>query len=148
MRQQKSPTVNNIAQYKKYKNLLNRLLKISERQHYKEQIEQNRQNTKKLWTIMKQVIGKKNNSSCSSHFSIGDKLVSNRNVIADQFNKYFSNIGVSLDRKIPSTNISPLSYIRESNHHSIFLQEVSSTEVYRIVRNLRKMPVQAMMAFI
>ena len=137
VKQQKSPTVCNITQYKKYKNHLNKLMRLCERQHYKDLIEQNRQNTKKLWAVLKQVIGKTNNSQWSSQFNIGNTIESDTKVIADQFNKYFSNIGKSLDQNIPSTNISPLSYINKSNCHSIYLREVTTTEVERIVRNMK-----------
>jgi len=115
---------------------LNRLLRIAERRHYNELIQQNRQNTKKLWSIIKEVINKKN-SIAPTQFKFGDSLESNKDVIANKFNSYFSNIGRDLARQIPTTNRSPSSYISENNPHSIFLRPVDQVEIEKIVQQLK-----------
>jgi hypothetical protein len=126
-----------MSQYKKYKHQLNRLIKIAERKHYNELIEQNQQNTKKLWCIIKEVINKKKNALIPNQFKFGDTIESNSHIIADKFNSYFSNIGKDLDRNIPITDSDPLSYIQETNPNSIFLKEVLPDEVTKIVKSLK-----------
>ena len=137
LKQLKSPTVENIAQYKRYKCHLNKLTKTAERKHYNDLIEQNRQNTKKLWAVIKQVINKKKQNAIPNQFRFGDKIESDKQVIANKFNSYFSSIGTTLDRNIPQTNLCPLSYINQNNPQSIHLKEVDSSEVERIIRNLK-----------
>ena len=135
--QLKRPNAENITKYKMYKVRLNRILKCAERKHYSDLIEQNRQNTKKLWAIIKQVINKKKQAITPNQFKFGDQIESDKQVIANRFNDYFSNIGMTLDRNIPTTNTSPLSYINKDYLHSIYLKEVDTTEVEKIVKNLK-----------
>ena len=48
---------------------------------------------KKTWLIVNKALSKKQTSDLSQIFTIGNKLTSNSNEIANEFNKYFINIG-------------------------------------------------------
>ena len=49
---------------------------------------------KKTWSILREVIGKKNDkSSFPQEFNIDNEIVTNRANIAESFNTYFSTIG-------------------------------------------------------
>ena len=137
VKQLKTPSQQNIMNYKKYKNQLDKLTKIAERNHYKELIEENRRNTKKLWNVIKEVINKKGKTVIPSQFKLGNNIVNDKQKIANTFNSYFSNIGKDLDKIIPSTDSDPLSYISESNPHSIFLKPVDTSEVEKIIKSLK-----------
>ena len=50
---------NNLAEYKRYRNRLNHVLRAAERKHYNEQIIKHKSNLKKTWGIIKEVINKK-----------------------------------------------------------------------------------------
>ena len=136
IKQRKCPTSENISKYKIYKTNLNRLLKIVERQHYQEIFKQHKNNARKLWSVIKEVINKKKLIQEQSCFKIGNELVSDKGIIASKFNSYFNNVGKQISDKIPASNIDPLSYIKEVSN-SIFLLPVSKTEVERIILNLK-----------
>jgi hypothetical protein len=55
----KFPTVHNELVYKKYRNKLNHLLKAAERKYYRDLIMSNKNNSGKIWSIIKQLINKK-----------------------------------------------------------------------------------------
>jgi hypothetical protein len=135
--QVKEPTDENVTAYKKYKHQLSKLMKKAERSHYSEILQHNKQNTKKMWSIIKEVISKKSHTRSPSQIKIGDRLESDKNIIADRFNLYFSHIGKDLARQIPDADISPCSFISEVNASTIFLSPVEKSEVEKIVKMLR-----------
>ena len=54
---------------------------------------------KKYWSIVKTVINKKNFKVTSDEFIIKDSTVSNEKIIAENFNKFYVNIGSNLCKK-------------------------------------------------
>ena len=137
LKQLRYRTCENITMYKVYKGNLTKLMRRMERAHYNELIEENKKNSKKLWSIIKSVVNNKKTSSTPTQFRINNNLVNNRELIANSFNSYFSNVGKDLAEKIPITAQNPLSYITESNSNSIFLTPVTSEEVKRIILSLK-----------
>ena len=70
----KHPTLYNISKYKQYKNKLISLLKIEEKHFYQSQIVQNKNNLRKVWTIVKEVINKKSSTNKLSYSSSSSKF--------------------------------------------------------------------------
>ena len=126
--------------YKLYKKQLSKLLKIAEKQHYHHLLESNKRNLKKSWAIIKDVIGKKKieNSNCNKEFLIDGRIVSDKNVIANNFNNFFSNIGKNLAKDIPENNINPLQYMGNIRcEHSFFLRPTDESEIRKVVALLK-----------
>ena len=63
MKQLRSPCEEYTREYKRYKSCLNRLMRNAERNHYKDILDKNRNNTKKLWGILKDIINKKKSTT-------------------------------------------------------------------------------------
>ena len=80
---------------------------------------------------------RKQQTQQTTKFVLGEKIITDNSEIADQFNKYFVNVGASLDEKIPRTNISPTSYISKSITNSIFFEPIIHEEVISIINSLR-----------
>ena len=85
-----------------HKNKLKYLMKIQEMKYYNELIHLNKNCMKKIWDTIKCVVNKKKPSSGSSNFLIDGKLTNDKNLIADKFNEYFTNIRIDLSKKIPN----------------------------------------------
>ena len=137
LNQLQNPSVSNIEKYKVYKTHLNRLLRISERKHYEETLKENKYNSRKLWSVLRDVINKKKSSPVPTQFMINGKKESDKGAIANKFNLYFTNIGNDLAKKIPLTALDPLSYINRTIPESIFLAEVNSKEVENIIQSMK-----------
>ena len=96
----KHPTTFNIYKYKQYKNKLTSILKYEEKQFYQRQIIENKNNLRKVWAVIKQVINRNKNSKISDQFIMNDKTETDPMMIAKGFNNYFANIGPTLASKI------------------------------------------------
>ena len=68
---------------------------------------------------------------------INNQLVSDKGIIADNFNKFYINIGSSLSKKIQPSNINPSSYITKVITESIFLKQVNEAEILKIITSLK-----------
>ena len=94
---------------------------------------------KMLWSIRSIVNVKKNsNTSHISHLLINDSCVSDPTKMADIFNQYFVNVGIKVDKSIPRSKKSPLSYLKNRNSDSLFLAPVTPNEIEIIINSLNK----------
>ena len=86
----------------------------------------------KTWKILKTVIGKsKNNNKRKITFCIADIIVTDSQVIADEFNNFFVSIGPQLASNISCT-VDPLTYVN-TTLNSIVVTEVSVNEVRTVI---------------
>ena len=115
---------------------MNSLLRKVEREHYAQLLQQNKNNLKKSWTIIKNIVNKKEEKLCTGKFSVNDIIVTNPKNIVEKFNSFFVNIGPTLAKKITST-INPTSYIQKTVLDSIVFHDVNQTEVENIIISLK-----------
>ena len=66
----KSANPEHELQYKRYRNKLNKLLLDAERTHYNDLLNENKNNMKKSWRILKEIINKKKDSKSCSRFQM------------------------------------------------------------------------------
>ena len=74
----------------------------------------------------------------STRFKFDGEVVSDKKRIAEEFNKFYVNVGLSLANKLPNSDICPTSFIRESNMLSMGITAaVATEELFQIFRNLK-----------
>ena len=64
--------------------------------YYQTEIVSNKNNLRKVWTIIKQVINRKKSSKTHDKFMYNNREITDPQTIADGFNNYFVNIGPTL----------------------------------------------------
>ena len=75
-------------------------------QYYTSVLSNNKTDTKTMWSILKEAIGKQNNkTSVATSFSINGINVTDKSQIANSFNDYFSQIGGNTSQMFPHPNI-------------------------------------------
>ena len=67
---------------------------------------------------------------------INEHEIANHKVIADQFNKLFSNIGKNLASAVPKPNLAFDYYIDKPQASSFFLSPTNSTEIQNLIMSL------------
>ena len=93
---------------------------------------------KKSWQIIKDIINKnKKKNQASPKIYINGHLSENSQDIANSFNKFFTEIGPTLDRKIPTSQTSPTSFIKNNCTINIFLHPVDEEEINKTVDALK-----------
>ena len=69
----------------------------------------------------------------TSKFVVGDREIYDSKDIAEHFNIFFTNVAKNLAAKIPDTSKEATSYIEHSKINSIFLGEVNSDEISKVI---------------
>ena len=127
-----------LNKFKCYRNKLNHLLKLSKTNYYKEYFTNNKGRTKEIWKGIKQLICLKSKGSNSPNKLIIDgHEIKNDKAIADELNKFFSNIGKNLASTIPKPNLPYNYYLDKPQASSFFLSPVSLTEIENIIMSLK-----------
>ena len=124
--------------YKTYKNMLASLLKQEEKLYYQSQILANKNNLKKVWTIIKHIINKRRNVKTSDKFIQNNKIITDPKEIANGFIDYFVNIGPGAASKINTSATSCQSYLPASFNYSFFLQPTCENEIKKIICQLKE----------
>lgn len=106
----KNPTLQNITEFKNYRNKLNKLITLTKNNYYKAKIDENNKNIKKIYNFINEAVNENkkdtNNDIKVVELENGKKTVDQQD-IADNFNDYFINVGLKMAEtiKAPSTPI-------------------------------------------
>ena len=124
--------------YTEYKRILQKSLRQAEKDYYEKIFAENKSNLVKSWKIIKNVINKKSTTNRPCKFIINNKEIDDKSVIADKFNDFYVNLGPTLAKKLPTSTIDPISYIKNGINKTIFLRPVNEHEVLKILKNMKK----------
>ena len=96
----------------------------------------NKHAIRKLWKIIKHIIGKEESSRTRKlEFNINNRVTSDSHSIANHFNNYFVNVGKNIAEKIV-THIDPLTYIIYNAHHLI-IPRIEEPEIVHVIAQLK-----------
>ena len=107
IRYKKCSNDENLNNYKSYKRQLAKLMKVAERGYFNNLISENKNNLRKVWSVIKVVINKNKTTKLPSQFKLGDKIINDKAVIADKFNSFFTNVGNDLSKKYLKQMLAP-----------------------------------------
>ena len=116
---------------------MTQLLRSAERNHYQRILHENKNDLRKSWRILKQIINEKKDCKQSTEFTHNNTTIRGNTEIAESFNNYFTNIGQTLSRKIPSSRSNPISFLSQRCLNSLYLHPVDSEEVNKVVKQLK-----------
>lgn len=135
---QRNPeNIENLHEYKKYRNRLNELIKKTKTNYYKKQISENKNCPKKLWETVKiiQNTKHKQKSDIKSVLNEQGDIISNKKEMANLFCKHFTEVGQKLASKIKNNSRMRLNKTRLPN--SMYLSHTSEEEVKNVINKLK-----------
>ena len=89
--------------HKKYKNNLVNILRNHKRTYYNKSLKENKTDNNKFWRIINEVMrNKKNSQTYTSEYTQNGIRLTNNTDIENEFNKFFTNIGMEITNSIPS----------------------------------------------
>ena len=128
----------NLNTYKQYKNLFEKIKKISKKNYYSNRIKNSKGDIKKTWNVIKEIIGNKNckPNSLPTQIVLNNKEYVDNDVISEKFNSFFVNIGPNLASKIHSQNNSFETYLTNINNELAF-KELKTEELEVAINSLK-----------
>ena len=134
----RNPTDNNILTFASYNNLYNKIKRATKRYYYHAMLVENKSNMKKTWTVLNEVIGRKNDkSNFPREFIIDGNSVSDKPIIAETFNDYFSKIGYETGQNVPTTDVNYSDFSSDQYSHSIFIDPVVPSDITNTAHKLK-----------
>ena len=121
-------------QYNQFKNQTTTALRNAKRQYYHDMFNNASGNIKKTWKCINSLI-KSRKPRNSIFLKQNDAIIDDSKAVAEIFSNFFSNIASDLDKKIPSTDKSPLEYLNNSVNSSFFAYPTNINEVINIIKS-------------
>ena len=126
--------------FKLYRRTLDSSIKFAKSKYYCTKIKEHSGDRKKTWEVLNNLRGK-TKRDIKPQFIIDNVKITNRRIIANEFNKYFASIAVKLNEKscnsdgtvIPKFN----QYLPQSCMSSIFLHDCTKDEIGDIISKLQ-----------
>ena len=132
----KSPSPLNERSYKRYKNKLNHYLRLAKRSYYEVKLKTLKNNIEGTWNILNQIINrtKRPNELPSTFVDSNNQDISDPCLIAKQFCNFFTNLGPSLAKKIPTSVNTYRSFLPERSFSFFFFESATQCEIAKFLR--------------
>ena len=124
--------------YKQYKSKLQHLMKVAEKQYYHDLILKYKNDMKRSWGLIKNIINRNKKVAFQTKFRIGnDHVTTDKNIISIKFNDFFINTGPTLARAIPDSKNKPSHYLGQRLGETVFLAPVTQEEIKLKIKSLK-----------
>ena len=113
-----------------YNKILKKNIRMAKQKYYKNEFDRYKNDIKKTWECINNILqNKKSKQQYPKSFLINGTKISDRHIVADKFNKYFTLIGPELATKIDSSNKKPFDSYLTNRQNLSFEFEFSSPEI-------------------
>ena len=96
------------------RNKVNYTLRKMKSDYYTKKIEDNGDNLRNTWKVLKKVINRNGKCNLVNTITVNNTEITNKQKISDQINKYFASIGSNLAKGIPEGNLDHISLVKQS----------------------------------
>ena len=129
-----SPTSEKLQKFKTYKNKLNMLIRKSKRMFFFKKFEKSKNDMKKTWNAINDIIGKgkRQSSQCKFKDESGN-IFTNPQDISNQFNDFFVNVGPELASNIQNTGKNYYDYLHEMKSSSMYMKPIIEHDIIKII---------------
>ena len=117
------------------RNEANNKIKLAKRNYFKTNLEQSKNDPKKIWKLINEVSSRLGNKSTFIPEINFDKSATTPKNIAEAFNCHFTRIGENLASKIAETRNNPISYYKPVNKVFGF-SKIEILDVNRLVKEI------------
>ena len=127
-------------EYKMYNQVLRKTIRRAKTKFYIKMCHEYRSKTKKLWSLINEISGKKNDKTgVLDYLTIDGVKDYNAKRICNRFAKYFSSVGENFAAKIPTASKTARDYLKllQTSQASLFL---NPTDVQEVVALLSQLP--------
>jgi site-specific DNA-adenine methylase len=128
-----------VLSYKKYKNILNKLIKESKRGYWETTFDKCKNDTKATWKQINEVLNRsRKTSDLPDLFHHNNTTFCTPHEISNGFNGFYTNLGPSLSSSLPQTSHNFKTFFGINNYpNSFFLQPTTEQEVINVIRNMK-----------
>lgn len=127
-----------LNKYTRYRAELTKLLKKTKHEYYRTKINQNMGDSRQTWKIIREATNDRGKrSEIKSILTETNSKLTDPISMAGEFNRYFTEIGVTLADKIKSNLGNKLPHKKYKNPHSFFFTPVTDNEILTQIKTLK-----------
>ena len=126
-------------QYRTYRNTLKKIIRKAKETYYKEQCQNFKRNTSKLWKMINKITNNtRDKSSLIEYLKIDNIQTYNAKEIATEFANYFSSVGREYANKIEQSDSDIQTYLTKiiRNQETLYLIPTTASEITNLIHNL------------
>ena len=124
--------------YKRYCNMLARLIRNSKSSYYRAKFDECKQDLRKTWSIINNTINPSRKRSSILKLCLNNQTLTEPTAIAEGLNSHFAGIGLALQNALPNRDeIRFRRYLPPRIPNSIFLNPSTSNEVKSIIKEIK-----------
>ena len=117
--------------------MLSNLIKKSKQSYYTRKFENASGDPKKTWVAINELRGK-TKTALPAYFKIDNRIVTDKQIIANKFNEHFCSLAEKLNKYVNHTTRSNFQdYLGAPEQSSIFLEDTTVDEVYEIIKEFK-----------
>ena len=134
----KKPSLENKLNFKNYRNLYNQVIRTAKKLHFERQLAENQKNLRKTWQILFSSINKGGKKKQDiSHLTINGKSNSDPNIMAHNFNEFFTSIARKTVENVNPSSKSPTDLITQNpNFFKLSDSSLTKTEILNATKLL------------
>ena len=122
--------------YRKIRNEVNRAIRDKKREYFITNIEESRNDIKKTWKVLNTAMSRTSKITTINKLTVNEEDITDPKAIADQFNKYFLDVGPSLAANIPDcTYKQPEEFLTKMPQRFHF-EQISASAVAKVIGKL------------
>ena len=122
---------------KKYKNKLTRLIRLAEKNYFSNKLLQVKDNMAKIWNIINNMTNRLNYKKGIDEIEVSNVKLKNSFAIAEEFNRFFVNIGPELAKQIPPSDMNAAEFLQGNHCNSMFFSPTTAEEISDVINNLK-----------
>ena len=131
-------TDTNERNYKRFRNKLVNVIKRSEENYHSSLISKYNNNNKQLWKCFGKILNKKKiKHNKISSLEINSSITTNQQKIAEEFNEFFSKVGLNLAKNIDNSAHNYKEFLGTPQPQSILITKTNESEVTNIINKLK-----------
>ena len=126
-------------EFKNYENLLNKLIRQRKRDFYNDQFTKASSDIKETWKNIKTILNKnKKSSGYPTLFKHNGLDITDPKTIANEFNKYFTNIGPELANSINTSGMpNVMSYMKPKADHRFKFEYTNPENIRQLISEMK-----------
>ena len=122
--------------YKQLRKTITKEIKESKKDYYSKYFEDCKQNMKKTWKGINNLLQSKSSTNYINHLNINNENISDPKKIANTMNNFFVNVGPTTEQSIPHTPVSPKSFLKSRVESNFTLKSTTIQEVMMLLLQL------------
>ena len=122
--------------YRALRNHTNNCIKVEKKRYYQNLLNKYKNNSKKTWSVLNELLGRRAGANEGAILEVNGEETEDGEVIAREFNKYFSTVTDDIVSSIHPSIHSYRHYLLGNYQTSFELSPMSSSEIELIIKNL------------